>query len=96
MILCSKLFLLLTISKNTLLSVNKQGSTFVEIKYYNFAINTNGICPLTETFKKVQKITNTILAKIYQTNCSFSVKQHPTGKVQFLFFKNFFLVLTKF
>ena len=38
----------------------------------------------------------TILAKIFQTNCSFSVKQHPTGKVQFLFFKNFLLVLTKF
>ena len=36
-----------------------------------------------------------ILAKIYQTNCSFFVKQHATGKVQFVFFKNFLLVLTK-
>ena len=34
-----------------------------------------------------------ILAKMFQTNCSFSVKEHPTGKVQF--FKNFLLVLTK-
>ena len=38
---------------------------------------------------------STILAKIFQTNCSFSVKEHPTGKVQLLFFKIFLLVLTK-
>ena len=38
----------------------------------------------------------TILAKLFQTNCSFSLKYHPTGKVQFLFFKNLLLVLTKF
>ena len=37
-----------------------------------------------------------ILAKMPQSNCSFSVKQHPTRKVQFRFLKNFFLVLTKF
>ena len=39
--------------------------------------------------------TETILAKIFQTNCTFSVKQHHTGKVQFLFLKDFLLVLTK-
>ena len=38
---------------------------------------------------------STFLAKIFQTNCSFSVKEHPTGKVQFLFFNIFLLVLTK-
>ena len=38
---------------------------------------------------------STILAKIFQTNCSFSVKEHPKGKVQFLFFKIFLLVITK-
>ena len=43
-----------------------------------------------------QLFINTVLAKIFQTNCSFSVKQHPTGKVQFVFFKNFLLVLEKF
>ena len=39
---------------------------------------------------------STILAKIFQTNCSFSVKEHPTRNVQFLFFKNFLLVARKF
>ena len=38
----------------------------------------------------------TVLAKVFQTGCSFAVKQHPAGKVQFLFFKNSLLVLTKF
>ena len=42
-----------------------------------------------------KRASTTILAKISQTNCSFSVKQHTTGKVKFLFFKNLLLVLTK-
>ena len=38
----------------------------------------------------------TILAKIYETNFSVSVKQRTTGKVQFQFLNSFLLVLTKF
>ena len=37
----------------------------------------------------------TITHKIFETNSSFHVKQRTTGKVQFLFFKSFLLVLTK-
>ena len=33
--------------------------------------------------------------KIFDTNCSFHVKKSNTGKVEFLFFSNFLLVLTK-
>ena len=36
-----------------------------------------------------------VLAGVSQTNCGFSVECHPAGGVQFLFFKNFLLVLTK-
>ena len=35
------------------------------------------------------------LRKIFETNSSFHVKQRITGKVQFLFFSSFLLVLTK-
>ena len=38
----------------------------------------------------------TIIPKIFEINSSFHVKQHTTGKVQFLFFWRFLLVLTKF
>ena len=38
----------------------------------------------------------TIIHKIFEINSSFHVKQHTTGKVQFLFFSSFLLVLTKF
>ena len=34
--------------------------------------------------------------KIFETNSSFHVKRRTTGKVYFLFFKSFLLVLTKF
>ena len=34
--------------------------------------------------------------KISETNCSFRVKQHTTGKVLLLFFRTFMLVLTGF
>ena len=37
-----------------------------------------------------------ILAKIYETNFSISVKQRTMGKVQFQFLNSFLLVLTKF
>ena len=37
-----------------------------------------------------------ILAKIYETNFSVSVKSRITGKVQFQFLNSFLLVLTKF
>ena len=33
--------------------------------------------------------------KIFEKNYSFHVKQHTTGKVQYLVFTNFALVLTK-
>ena len=39
---------------------------------------------------------STILAKIYETNFSVSVKKHTTGKVQFQFLNSFLLALTKF
>ena len=38
----------------------------------------------------------TTIHKIFETNSSFHVKQCTTGKVQFLFFSSFLLVLTKF
>ena len=38
----------------------------------------------------------TTIHKIFETNSSFHVKQHTTGKVQFLFFSSILLVLTKF
>ena len=37
-----------------------------------------------------------ILAKIYETNVSVSVKYRTTAKVQFQFLNSFSLVLTKF
>ena len=42
------------------------------------------------------KLLTTILAKIYETNFSVSVKQCSTGKVQFQFLNSFLLVQTKF
>ena len=40
--------------------------------------------------------TATITHKIFETYSSFHVKQRITGKVYFLFFKGFLLVLTLF
>ena len=37
-----------------------------------------------------------IIQKIFETNSGFHVKQRPTGKVQFLFFSSFWLLLKKF
>ena len=37
----------------------------------------------------------TIVHKIFETNSSFQVKLRATGKVHFIFFKSFLLVLTK-
>ena len=37
-----------------------------------------------------------IIHKIFETNSSFHVKQGTTRKIQFLFFKMFLLVATKF
>ena len=39
---------------------------------------------------------STTIHKIFETNSSFYVKQCTTGKVQFLFFSSFLLVLTQF
>ena len=36
------------------------------------------------------------MGNIFETKSSFHVKQRTTGKVQFLFFENFLLVLTRF
>ena len=38
----------------------------------------------------------TTIHRIFKTNSSFHVKQGTTGKVQFLFFSSFLIVLTKF
>ena len=38
---------------------------------------------------------STIIHKIFVTNSGFHVEQHTTGKVQFLFFRRFLLVLAK-
>ena len=38
----------------------------------------------------------TIIHKVLETNSSFHVKERTTGKVQFLFFREFLLLLTKF
>ena len=38
----------------------------------------------------------TIIHKVLETNSSFHVKEGTTGKVQFLFFRKFLLLLTKF
>ena len=38
----------------------------------------------------------TIIHKVLETNSSFHVKERTTGKVQFLFFRKFLLLLTKF
>ena len=38
---------------------------------------------------------STTMDKIFETISSFHVKQHTTGKVQFLLFSSFLLVLTK-
>ena len=37
-----------------------------------------------------------IIHKVLETNSSFHVKERTTGKVQFLFFRKFLLLLTKF
>ena len=50
-------------------------------------------------FKKFENtVYAAMLAMIFQTSCSFSVKQHvgEGGGVQFLSFRDFLLVLTKF
>ena len=44
----------------------------------------------------VRLLEATIIHKIFETNSSFHVKQRTPGKVQFLFFRRFLLVLTKF
>ena len=36
----------------------------------------------------------TIIHKVLETNSSFHVKERTTGKVQFLFFREFLLLLT--
>ena len=41
-------------------------------------------------------LVRTNMDKIIETSSSFYVKQRTTGKVQFLFFKSFWLVLVKF
>ena len=37
-----------------------------------------------------------IMEKIFETDSSFHLKQPTKEKVQFLFFRRFFIVLTKF
>ena len=48
----------------------------------------------TKTFGK--NVETTTIHRIFEANSSFHVKQHTTGKVQFLFCNSFLLVLAKF
>ena len=41
-------------------------------------------------------VSSAVMDKIFETNSTFHVKKRTTGKVQFLFFDNFLLVLIKF
>ena len=45
---------------------------------------------------KKMKVYTTTIHRIFETKSNFHVKQRTTGKVQFLFFSSFLLVLTKF
>ena len=45
-------------------------------------------------FSKSEERIN-IMVKIFEKKIRFNVKWHTTGKVQFLFFRIFFLELTK-
>ena len=47
-------------------------------------------------FESKKLFAETTIHKIFETNSSFHVKQRTTGKVQFVFFSSFLLVLTKF
>ena len=42
-----------------------------------------------------KRFPETITHKIFETNFSFHVNEHTTGKALFLFFKSFLLALTK-
>ena len=57
-------------------------------KYDKFLVVGNGA-----TWNRFEP---TSIHKIFETKYSFHVKQRTTGKVQFLFFSSFLLVLTKF
>ena len=46
--------------------------------------------------KKRLPLHSTTTGKIFEKNSSFHVKQHTTGKVQFLFSRSLLLVLAKF
>ena len=46
--------------------------------------------------RSTKLFTETTIHKILQTNSSFYVKQCSTGKVKFLFFSGYLLILTKF
>ena len=49
-----------------------------------------------DSVQEVDERIATTIHKIFETNSSFHVKQHIMGKVQFLFFSSFLLVLTKY
>ena len=44
----------------------------------------------------VNHLKSTIIPKIFEIKSSFHVKRRTTGKVHFLFFRRFLIVLTKF
>ena len=51
------------------------------------------ICIISSIPPQSGRHTFTIIRKIFKTNSSFHVKLRTTGKVQFLFFRRFLLVL---
>ena len=72
-------------------------STFLQLSCSNFelGLNVNEI-KFQGVWLKLKATTffpDTIIHKLFETNSSFHVKQHPTGKVHILFFKRFLLVL---
>ena len=56
--------------------------------------NANKICIALVTQGLVN--VSTVIHKLFETNSSFNAKQSTTGKVQFLFFRSFLLVLEKY
>ena len=86
----------------------KNFSSFLQISCSNFTLK---LCQRPSIYQNSQKhkiclglgrirskktFSETIVHKIFETNSSFNVKEHNTGKVQVLLFRSFFLVLTKF
>ena len=83
--------------KRSVKKIQANFSTFLRLSCSNFelGLNVNEI-KFQGVWLKLKATTffpDAIIHKIFETNSSFHVKQHPTGKVHILFFKRFLLVL---